>query len=90
MLNELKEQLQKKFEYTAEMSFRKLIKIQELVLTEEYKNPNAWLKAEDLIQKITGLQKQVLMGDKDNPISISSQIIHNFVKADDVKKDEEK
>jgi phage terminase small subunit len=58
MLDELKGQLQKKFEYTAEQSFKKLEMIQDIALSAEYKNLNAYLKAEDLIQKLGGLQKQ--------------------------------
>jgi hypothetical protein len=86
-LNELKNNLQKKFEYTVEQSFTKLENVQTLTLNADKPDFGNYLKAEDLIQKITGLQKQVLMGDKDNPISISSQIVHNFVKIDDKKGD---
>ncbi|MDR0572203.1 MAG: terminase small subunit [Rickettsiales bacterium] len=71
-LNDLKSNLQKKFEYAAEQSFKKLESVQQLALSEEYKNLNAYLKAEDLIQKITGLQKQ--MGDKDNPIYVNNTL----------------
>jgi hypothetical protein len=54
-LNELKSSLQKKFEYTAEMSFKKLEQAQDLALAMEYKNLNAFLKAEELKGKLKGL-----------------------------------
>jgi phage terminase small subunit len=81
-LNDLKNNFQRKFEYTVEQSFRKLENIQQMALVGGGKNFNAYLKAEDLIQRITGLQKQVLVSDRDNPIGINTQIIHAFVKGE--------
>jgi hypothetical protein len=87
-LEELKSELQKRFEYTAEISRKKLEKIQEMAMNQENANFNAYLKAEDLIQKITGLQKQVLVGTKNSTITVNTQIIHTFVR--DMKEEKEK
>jgi hypothetical protein len=74
-LEELKNNLQKKFEYTAEQSFKKLESVQELAINSEKPDFNAYLKAEDLIQKITGLQKLNVNQTNIDPTPIEIKII---------------
>lgn len=58
-----------KFVYDKEKSFKKLEKIQGIALTQERPDLCNYLKAEDLIQKIFGLQKSLMeLTMKEKPV----------------------
>lgn len=74
----IEEELQKELKYTAKESFKKLLEIQNLALCPDGENGkidlNAGLKAEDLKQKLFGLQKTItkLEGELDIHNSMSA------------------
>lgn len=82
-IEELKKPLQKKFEYTIEQSFKKLQLIQDMALNpdeekKERRDLQAALKAEDLTQKLFGMQRtkveNEITGKNGEPIQVVSQV----------------